>query len=134
MIFTPYCDPSPPSWGSGGQNYVLLMARFVTVRRDFIIGALCRPMPALTYPRWYTRLPLVLLMQVPRFYLILSPELSYWPSSALRTNNSAALPTLTGVICVGLSIVLFVNNCHYWLEGIKKITYIVKPSFIVQDK
>ena len=50
---------------------------FVTARRGFIIGAVCRLLLALTYPQCYFMLLLVHLVQVPRVYLILSPDPRY---------------------------------------------------------
>ena len=47
--------------------------------------------------------------------------------------NSAELPPMTGGTCMCLSVVLFVNKFHYRLAGMWKTTYIVKPSFILQE-
>ena len=52
----------------------------------------------------------------------------------MYATQSVALPIMIGGTCVCLSIVLLVNKFHYWLAGSKNTTYVVKPSFIVQDK
>ena len=55
-----------------------------------ITGSVCILLPELTYPQCFTRLPLVRLIQVPRVYLIWSPEPRYSSSSALPYIYSAA--------------------------------------------
>ena len=42
-------------------------------------------------------------------------------------------PPTTGGTCIFLSVFLLVNKFQYWLSGSWK-TYVVKPSFIVQEK
>ena len=103
----------------------------VAVRKAALSGAVLSLLPELTYPSWYTRLPLVrLVTQVPRVYLIPFPELRYQPSSAMHDTQSAAPPPITGSTHVCLYVVLLVNGFHYWLKGIKNTTFYVKPSFI----
>ena len=41
---------------------------------------------------------------------------------------------MTGGTRIGLSVVLLVNSFHYWLEQSKNTAYILKYSFIVQEK
>ena len=47
-------------WG-GCQYYVFLLTCYVISRRNWIIRAVHSLLPAWTYPRWYTRLPVVYL-------------------------------------------------------------------------
>ena len=49
--------------GGGGQYYVLLLERSVTVRKD-VPWVVHGPIPTWTYPQWFTRFPVVHLMQV----------------------------------------------------------------------
>ena len=37
---------------------------------------------------------------------------------------------MTGSTLMCLSVVIFVNKFHYWLELSKKTIYVVKPSFL----
>ena len=49
------------------QYYVLLLAHYVTARRDWTIRAVCIMIPELTYHQWQTILPVVrLVTKVPR--------------------------------------------------------------------
>ena len=43
-------------------------------------------------------------------------------------------PPIIGGTCMYLSVVLLFNNFHYQLTGKKKTAYMVKTSFIVQEK
>ena len=43
-------------------------------------------------------------------------------------------PPMTGSTRVRLSVVLLINNFHYWLVESKKTMFVVKRSFIVKYK
>ena len=46
----------------------------------------------------------------------------------------AAPPPMTGGTRMILYVVLLVNKFHYWLAGSKNKVYVVKHSFVVQEK
>ena len=71
--FTPYYDPSPPWCPIVFPPYGILLI----IQKGCIPIALGCLLSSLIYPQWYTMLPRVHLMQVPRVYLVLSPYLKY---------------------------------------------------------
>ena len=84
--------------GGGGQYYVLLLARSVISRWDYIILAVCSLLPALTYPHWSYGFP-----------FIHSPDPRYWPSSDLHATHSAAENTTPTLYSKNLDIL---KNCY----------------------
>ena len=58
FTFTPYYDPSPRSWNVVA-NIISSLYQFFHHQKRFIPGSLRSLLPTLTYPWWYTRLPLV---------------------------------------------------------------------------
>ena len=98
------------------------MARYVTSQRGCIIGAVRSLLPELTYPWWYTGLPVVHLLHGISKGL---PHQGYQQQGInlflifmmLRVRHS---PPTTGGTNMCLSVVLLVNKFHYWLEQSKK--------------
>ena len=41
---------------------------------------------------------------------------------------------MTGGTSMCVYVVLLVHKVHFWLEGSKNTAYVVKTSFVVQDK
>ena len=58
FIFNPYYDPSPLSWVVV-DNSMSYFCDFCHRQKIFIPGAVRSLLPELTYPWWYTSLPLV---------------------------------------------------------------------------
>ena len=67
--FTPYYNPSHPSWELMAISMSSLW-KFCRCQKGCIYVAVRILLSALTYPQWNTRLPLVRLMQALRSYLI----------------------------------------------------------------
>ena len=52
----------------------------------------------------------------------------------MHTTQSTALFPMTGGTSLLLSVVLLVNKFHFGLVGRKNTTYVVKTSYVVQEK
>ena len=52
----------------------------------------------------------------------------------MHDNQSATHPFMTVGTRTYVYVVLLVNKCHYWLAVSETTTYVVKPSFIIQEK
>ena len=105
-------------------------------QKECIPRAIRGLMTELTYPQWYTILPLVHLLQLSSKDLPDSITIYKVLTSITMSANQIVVPLLPmiGVTCMCIFVVLLVNKCHYWLSGRKTTTYIVKPYFIVQEK
>ena len=65
---------------------------------------------------------------------MLYPDLTYSYSSNLTDTQDVELPPMTEGTRICLYIVLLVDKFHYWLAGSKNTAYVIKSSFVVQDK
>ena len=63
FIFTPYYDHSPPLW-EVVANSMSYFQQYCHHQKGCISREVRSLLPALTYPQWYTRLPLVRLLLV----------------------------------------------------------------------
>ena len=115
FTFTTYYDPSPTLW-EVVDNSISSFWKLHNYQKLCISGAVCSLLPTLTYPQWYTMLPLVHLLQG-------SSQGFTWLCYQSWGVNLVALwlilkltpPRITGGACMCLSVVLPLNKCHYWL-------------------
>ena len=114
--FTPYYDPSPPSWEEMA-NSMSSFWQFRHYQKGCIFRAGRSLLPDLTYPQWYNMLPLVHLLKgsYHGFTWFYHQRWGVKLVSLCLILRMPPPPPIIGGTCMCLSVVLFVNKWHYWL-------------------
>ena len=135
MIFTPHYDPSPSSREVVATS-MSSFCRFCNCQKGLRHWSSAYPASRINHSQMLHRVTSGKLAswKIQGFTLFRLPYQRYQHSINLHNSHSAALPPMTVGTRMCLSVVLLVNKFYYWLSGFKRTTYVVKPSFIVQEK